>query len=258
MSKYKKKNIRALKEPPTLYDVVKDTIIDTISSFITQKLVPFVKLLNIHTALAVAGIVGPFVLSIGDLSAGLASPGYSIVKDSISALALTNTGWIQTIGFLVLGLLVEIFTAGLLFNIKRGVKWFYVGIAIFAFFGFAMLLIGAFHTDAAGVSDASRTLEGRIHGFMASATFFLFPISILCLMPSIRRDPNWKYLYLYTLVTFILAVILVVIIKFLPEENSSFGLFERLLVANAIIWIEVAAVNMFIVSLKRKSIIESQ
>jgi hypothetical protein len=250
----KKKNIRASKTQKSFLVNVRDTI----SSFITLKLVPFLKLCNIHTAFAVAGIIGPFVLSITDLSAGLASPGYSIVHDSISSLALTNIGWIQTIGFLVLGLLVEVFTAGLLFNIKRGVKWFYLGIAIFAFFGFAMLLIGAFRTDVAGISDITRTFEGRIHGFVASATFFLFPIAILCLMPSIKRDPNWKYLYFYTYVTFILGALLVITIKVLPEGNFLFGLIERLLVANAIIWIEVTAINMFVISLKRKSSEESQ
>ena len=237
-----------------LYISVKNTIVD----FITLRIVPFFKLCNVHTALAVAGIVGPFMLSISDLSAGLTSPGYSIVQNSISSLALTNVGWIQTIGFLALGLLVEIFTAGLLFNIKRGARWFYLGIGIFVFFGFAMLLIGAFRTDAAGIADIARTIEGRIHGFMASASFILFPIAILCLMPSIKRDSNWKYLYVYTLVAFILAVILVATIKILPEGNFLFGLVERFLVANAIIWVEVAAVNMFIISLKRKAKAESK
>ena len=247
-------NTRVNKAWKPFYSGIKNTIND----LVTHKIVPFLKLCNIHTALAVAGIVGPFVLSISDISAGLASPGYSIVHDSISSLALTNVGWIQTIGFLVLGLLVEVFTAGLLLNIKRGIRWFYLGIGIFVFFGFAMLLVGAFHTDVAGASDAARTLEGRIHGFVSSTTFVLFPIAILCLIPSIKRDRNWKYLHVYTLITFIIGVILVVTIKVLPEGDFLFGLFERLLVANAIIWIEIAAVNMFIISLKRKSKIESQ
>ena len=213
-------NTRVYKAWKPFYSGIKNNIRD----FITLKVVPFLKLCNIHTALAVAGVIGPFVLSIGDLSAGLTSPGYSIVHDSISSLALTNVGWIQTMGFLVLGLLVEIFTAGLLFNIKRGAKWFYVGIAIFVFFGFAMLLIGAFHTDVAGISDAARSFEGRIHGFMSSATFVLFPIAILCLIPSIKKDPDWKYLYVYTLVAFFLAAVLVITIKVLPEGNFLFGL----------------------------------
>ena len=230
----------------------------SVTWLVISKVLPFLKLCNVHTALAVAGIIGPITLIVGDLSAGLASPGYSIIQDSISSLALTTIGFIQTIGFLALGLLVEIFTAGLLFNIKRGARGFYLGIAIFVFFGFAMLLIGAFHTDPLGTADVARSLDGRIHGFVASAAFLLFPIAILALIPSIKKDPNWKYLYPYTLVAFILAAVLVVAVKLLPDTNMDFGLIERLLVANMIIWIEVAAVNMFILSLKRKAKVESQ
>jgi hypothetical protein len=225
--------------------------------FIADKAIPFFKLWNFHTALAIAGIVGPIMLSVGDLSAGLTSPNYSIVQNSISSLALTNVGWLQTIGFLTLGLLLEIFTAGLMFNIKSS-RGFYFGIAIFVFFGFAMLLIGAFRTDAAGIPDAARTFEGRLHGFVASAAFILFPIAVLSLLRSIKNDPNWKYLYIYSLTSFGLAVILVIVVKFLPEGNFLFGLMERLLVANIIIWVEVAAVNMFILSLKRKAKLMSQ
>ncbi|MHB8105036.1 MAG: DUF998 domain-containing protein [Dehalococcoidales bacterium] len=220
-----------------------------INWLINLKVIPFLKLCNIHTGLAVAGIVGPIFLTVGDLSAGIASPGYSIIQNSISSLALTNIGWLQTIGFLVLGLLVEIFTAGLLFNMKPA-KRFYLGIAIFVFFGFAMLLIGAFRTDPIGVT---RTIEGRIHGFAASASFLLFPVAILCLLSSIKRDPNWAGFYRYSYVSFILAVALVVSVMFLPDTNFIFGLIERVLVGNAILWVEIAAVNIFVISLKRKA-----
>ena len=212
-----------------------------------MKVWPFLKKCNIHTALGAAGIIGPLFLIIGDLSAGLTSPGYSIVQNSISSLALTNIGWLQTIGFMTLGLLVEIFTAGLLFNMK-GAKRFYLGIALFVFFGFAMLLVGAFRTDPVG---AARTIEGRIHGFMATSAFLLFPVALILLLPSIKKDSQWKPLYSYSFVAFILAVILMVVVKFLPEGNFLFGLMERLLVANMILWVEVSAVNIFLISLKR-------
>jgi hypothetical membrane protein len=207
----------------------------------------FVRLLNIHSALAVAGMIGPLMLTIGDLTASLSDPNYSLVRNSISSLALTNIGWLQTIGFLALGLLVEIFAAGLLFNLK-GVRWFHAGIALFVLFGFAMLLIGAFRTDAVG---AARTLEGRIHGLTASTGFSLFPVALLCLLPSIKRDDDWKNLYRYTGVTFILSIVLVVITKIFQEKSGWFGLAERLLVANMILWVEVSAVNLFAISLKR-------
>lgn len=211
------------------------------------RILAFARLLNAHSALAVAGMIGPVMLAIGDLTASLSTHSYSLVRNSISSLALQPIGWLQTIGFLALGLLVEIFAAGLLFNMKR-VRWFHAGIALFVLFGFAMLLIGAFRTDPVG---AARTLEGRIHGLTATTTFSLFPVALLCLMPSIRRDNDWNILYRYTGVAFILGVILLVITKIFQEKSGWFGLAERLLVANMIIWVEVAAIRLFILSLKR-------
>ncbi len=97
------------------------------------------KLLNMRGVLALAGVLGPVVLVIGDLSAALSNPQYNLVRDSISSLALTSMGWLQTIGFLSIGLLVEIFVAGLLFNI-RGVRGFRYSIFLLVLFGFGLLL----------------------------------------------------------------------------------------------------------------------
>jgi hypothetical protein len=211
------------------------------------RIAAFTRCLNVHSALAVAGMLGPVMLVVGDLTAAFYTNGYSLVNDSISSLALTPIGWLQTIGFLALGLLIEVFAAGLLFNIKR-VRWFHVGIALFVIFGFAMLLIGAFRTDPVG---AARTIEGRIHGLTATTTFSLFPLAILCFMPSIKRDENWKDLYRYTGITFILSVVLVIIVRIIQEKSGWFGLAERLLVLNMIGWVEVTAVRVFVISLKR-------
>jgi hypothetical protein len=211
------------------------------------KLPSFFGRLNIHSALAMAGVVGPIMLTIGDLTASLSSPDYSLVRNSISSLALMPIGWLQTIGFLALGLLVEIFTAGLLFNVK-GARGFHLGIAVLVFFGFGMLLIGAFHTDPVG---AARTIEGRIHGFTATTSFSLFPVAILFLASSLKKDPGWKNLFLYSVVTFILAVLLGITLRIVQEKSGWFGLVERLLVANMIIWIEVAAINLMRLSFTR-------
>jgi hypothetical protein len=226
----------------TLFDELKDKIDEY-----RRKLPFFLNKLNLHSALAIAGIIGPLLLTIGDLTAALTAPGYNLVKDSISSLALTGIGWLQTIGFLALGLHVEIFTTGLMFSVHRR-KWFHLGIGIFVFFGFAMLLIGAFHTDPLG---AARTTEGRIHGLMATTAFTLFPIAILCLLPSLRMYNNWKELYRYSKVTFYVAVGFLVLTRVFQDTSGWFGLGERLLVANIVIWVEVMAVRLFILSLRR-------
>jgi len=213
-----------------------------------SRLLSIFKRLNIHSALALAGIVGPIVLVVGDLTASLSTPNYSLVSNSISSLALTPIGWLQTVGFLAMGLLVEIFVAGLLFNIRRA-RGFHLSIGLFVFFGFGLLLIGAFRTDPTG---APRTIEGIIHSATAYAVFWLFPIAILLLTPSLKSDPNWKNIFVYTVVAGVLALALVMVLLCLPDQASWFGLYERTLVANMIIWVEVAAVQLLRLSLRRE------
>jgi hypothetical membrane protein len=212
-----------------------------------RKTQAFFTKLNIHSLLAIAGIIGPLMLTVGDLVAATADPEYSLVKNSISSLALTGIGWLQTIGFLALGLLVEIFTTGFMFNVKPR-KWFYLGVAIFVFFGFSMLLIGAFHTDPVGIA---KTTEGRIHGYIATTSFTLFPVAVLCFLPSLKRDSRWKELYSYSRFTFFLGIGLLIVNRIFQETSGWFGLAERLLVANMILWVEVFAVRLFVLSLQR-------
>ena len=203
--------------------------------------------LNVHSALAFAGMAGPVVLIITDIVASSANPGYSLARDSISSLALAELGWVQTIGFLAIGLLVEIFTAGLLYNI-RARRGFHPSITCLVIMGFALLLLGAFRTEPVG---APENTEGIIHNIAATAVFWLFPVASLLIAPSIKHDPFWENVYKYTIITGILGFILVIMVVILEDEDSWFGLAERLLVANMIIWVEVMAFKLLYLSVTR-------
>jgi len=206
------------------------------------------KRLNINSAPSLAGIAGPLILVVGDLAASLSTPNYSMISNSISSLALTPLGWLQTVGFLVMGLLVEVFVAGLFFNIRRA-RGFHLGIGLLVCLGFGLLLIGAFRMDPAGWPS---TIEGTIHSATAYALSLLFPIAILLLAPSLKSDPNWKGTFVYTLVAGVLALALTMGLLWLPDRMGWFGLYQRIVVANVIIWVEVIAVHLLRLSLRQQ------
>jgi hypothetical protein len=206
------------------------------------------KRLSIRSVPALCGIAGPLILVFGDLAASFLTADYSMISDTISALALTPTGWLQTIGFLIMGLLIELFVIGLVFSI-RGTRGFHTGIALLASLGFGLLLIGAFRTDPSG---APHSIEGTIHTVTAYAMSLVFPAGIVLLSPSLRGDPDWRNVFAYTLVAAVLALALTVGLFLLPAPMSWFGLYERIIVGNVIIWTEVMAIHLLQLSLKRE------
>jgi hypothetical protein len=196
------------------------------------------KRLNINSVPAIVGIVGPIVVIVGDLAASLSTPGYSPVRDSVSSFALTSLGWLQSICFLAMGLLLEIFVAGLFFNIRRA-RGFHAGIVLLALCGFVLMLIAAFHMDAPG---GLRTTDGVIHTIASYGLGLLFPIAILSLAPSFKSTPNWKNIFVYTVIAGTLGFGLILGAVF-GNQAGWFGLYERIIILNALVWVEVVAVH---------------
>ncbi len=204
------------------------------------------KRLNINSVPALVGIVGPIVVIVGDLAASLSTPGYSLVRNSVSSLALEPIGWLQSICFLAMGLLLEIFVAGLFFNIRRA-RGFHAGIVLLALCGFVLLLIATFHMDHPGAT----TIDGTIHTIASYGLGLLFPIAILSLAPSFKSTPNWKNIFVYTLIAGILALALVAGL-FLSDQTGWFGLYERIIIVNALVWVEVVAIHFLRILLSRE------
>lgn len=203
--------------------------------------------LSVYGVLALTGVVAPVIFIIANLTAAFLSPGYKFIRDSISSLALTPLGWVQTIAFMLMGLLIEAFVVGLILSI-RGRWGFRLGAGILVFFGFGVLLVGAFHTDPAG---GPHTVEGMIHGVVAAAVFWLFPIASLLIAYDLRKELYWKGFFVYTIIASVIALALLLARVWLPSELSWFGLYERILALDELIWVEVVAVRLLRLSLRQ-------
>ncbi len=200
---------------------------------------PVVGQLSLSGLSAVAGIAGPLVLLVADFVAAQSAPDYLLLRDSISSLAWSRLGWIQTIGFLAIGLLVEVFTAGLFLSI-RGAKGFGFGVLLLGCFGFGLLLVGAFHTDITGRPN---TIDGTIHVAAANTVFWLLPIASLFMVPTLKRNAYWSPIFIYSVATAVFALLWLIVYRlWLPTELSWFGLYERILVIAEVAWVEVMAI----------------
>lgn len=203
---------------------------------------------KLHEFLAVAGIAGPLLLLGAEIVVLPSVGNYSPVRDSISSLAWGWLGWIESSTFLITGLLLETFAAVLLLGIRwsRGFK---LGIFLLTCSGFGLILIGAFRADAPYFAP---TISGQIHGIAANITFTLLPLAILLIAPSLKKDPYWRSMFVFSIAIAVFALIWIGIYRvWLPQQLSWFGLYERILAGFEIIWVEVMAfwlLRLFLIS----------
>jgi len=220
---------------------------NVLRSLITR---PVIGRLSMQGLFALAGVAGPIILVAADNVAArsaLSGSNYDLIRDSISILARMPMGWIQTLGFLVIGLLVEGFAVGLLLSIRRAIG-FKFSIILLSYFGFGLLLIGAFHTD---IPSEPTTIDGTIHLFAADTIFLALPLASLFMAPSLKIDPDWRPLFPCSVIMASVSLVWILVYKvWLPEELSWFGLYERILVLTEILWVEVMAIWLLHLSLK--------
>ena len=110
-----------------------------------------------RTLLAIAAAAPPIFLAVSVL-AGLARPGYDVVEQTVSDLAVGTHGWIQVANFVLLGV------GMVAFAITRGVRRG----APFALAGACLIATAFFPTDLPG---APETPDGVMHNMLALVLF---------------------------------------------------------------------------------------
>ncbi len=125
-----------------------------------------------------AGVVGPLLFILVFLIEGATRPGYSAWRHYVSQLATGDGGWVQTVNFLVCGMLVLVFAVALRQAIK-GTQGSIGGPVLFGLFAVALLVAGIFATDPAlgypvGAAQV-HTAHGMLHGFAGLFAFSLLP-----------------------------------------------------------------------------------
>jgi len=194
-------------------------------------------------AAAVAGMVGPglFAAVILGLTVAqydfLLGLGWRPLGDPAnvwpSGLALGPYGWAQVTNFVISGILLMIFAAGIHRGATSG-RGSRVGPILLFVAGVAMTLM-SFETDPPVQSTGPRTLHNLIHDLA-------FALFVLALLPSFfflwrrfRKDALWRGHARYTLVSGILATPLL----FLPDVAY------YLFLAVALVWISTTGVKLW-------------
>lgn len=189
------------------------------------------------------GLIIPALSLIISFIIGAIQPDYNPVKQTISQLVHYPHGWLQTVDFLVLGVWLVLFAAKVHSDFAHRVTT-KIAVLTLVLLGIGFFMIAIFPTNFPG---SDKTVESLIHEKIAQFVCILFPISCSLLIPEFRASFYWKRLVSYTIVTAIIGFILtgvgaVIIVTGAPL----LGILERLIMLNAVIWLEVIGVFMIL------------
>jgi hypothetical protein len=197
-----------------------------------------------------AGIIGPALFVAVFTVEGLLRPGYKTLSTYVSALSLGPRGWIQIANFIILGLLLLVFTRGIAaeFQTGKASRWGFILLTIIAIL---FIVSGPFVMDPIFTPLNQTTVHGTIHGLAGGIIFILMPISCFVFLRRFRVDPNWRSLQRWTLVLGIIvaaAVVLLTISSKSPSLQNVFkdwlGLIQRFIIVPFMLWVFIFAVEL--------------
>jgi hypothetical protein len=206
--------------------------------------------MNRRRITALAGVVGPAVFVATFTAEGLLRRGYDPLRMYISALSLGPRAWIQIANFIVLGVLLFVFTRGVAAEFTTG-KASKGGLLLLTLLSLLFMVSGPFVMDPTGTPLNLATVHGTIHGIAGGIVFLLMPITCFVYLRRFRADRNWQLLQWWTLVLGTIeavAVFIFTIVSKSPVLADAFenwlGLIQRVALVPFMLWLIVFALEL--------------
>jgi len=196
--------------------------------------------------LALGGIAGPILfVAIVIVSAALRLD-YSHAENFISELGATGTpyaGLMNYAGFLPAGSMLAVFGVALGNALPRNRATILAAILV-TLFGVGIAASGVASCDP-GCPQTGGSVENLVHNRIA-------PIAFLCLIVAagifgvhFRSNPAWRSLAVFSLVSSLLGLCLLVGLASSLDSRALTGLWQRLLLAVLFFWCAVVGVRVF-------------
>ena len=198
-----------------------------------------------------AGIIAPTFFVVVFTIEGMLRPGYDPLSTYISALSLGSRGWIQMVNFVLLGVLLFLFTRGVAAEFQSGKasRW---GLILLTIIAILFIVSGPFVMDPMGTPLNQTTLHGTIHGLAGGIIFIMMPISCFVFLRRFREDSNWRSLQWWTLILGIIVAAAVVLLTITSKSPSLaivfkdwLGLIQRFIVVPFMLWVFIFAMELY-------------
>jgi hypothetical protein len=166
--------------------------------------------------------------------------GYDPIREAVSSLVFGPFGWVQTAMFYLTGASLIALAVVLYLRIRPKFK---VGFLVLGLLGIAFALVGINRPAEPGTAaTVSTTIHVGSSIFIAAA----FPIACLLLGP-IMRSRGHTFLRWYTIVAGVSSLLFFLVGGAILVLHLSFmGLFERIMLLNGQMWVEVVCIQLLL------------
>ena len=166
-------------------------------------------------------------------------PDFDPARSLISALSLDNF-WLGAAFFTLSAITVLAFAGGVSGTIPLGEKSKIVPILLYST-AFCMLLLIFVDIDHV---HGIWTLKRIVHWSIASAGIGFFIVSCFLIARSLKKDAAWQGTYVFTVILTVLTIAAGIAMAFTVRPGLV-GVLERLILAGAVIWVEVMSMRIY-------------
>jgi len=187
-----------------------------------------------------AGAIGPILFILVVFIIDFMQPEQNPIYETVSELVHGSYGWVQTISFVIFGVLLMIFALRLYLATSPKTRSilgaFFIGIA-----GFSFLMLGAFPSEA---STMDSTPQPLLHNIAAGITGASFVLGCSSFALYFKTDPRWTKYWIYTAITSIACLFFALLWALTPLGLHAKGLDQLLMLVSGFIWLEVISIKL--------------
>ncbi|MBI2830076.1 MAG: DUF998 domain-containing protein [Chloroflexi bacterium] len=188
------------------------------------------------------GVAAPLLLATVILVAGLLTPGYNPLSETVSRLAIDGRPYsvLVNAGFVAYGILINGFAYGLYQRIKFYLYARFVWLLL-AMYGIGMLLIGIFHDTSKG-PGTSINPGTALHGVFSLTAVLALVSGIAAFSVLTYKTPAWRGFCRLSR-AIILLILLLSLVSHTDALKVTEGLWQRLTHLVLLTWVEFAALR---------------
>ncbi|MGH2365498.1 MAG: DUF998 domain-containing protein [Chloroflexota bacterium] len=178
-----------------------------------------------HRVLLACGEAGPLLFASMYSLEGATRPGYDALRETISALSLGPSGWMQVANFVVFGLLTAISALAWRASLAPGRGATAIP-ALKAVIAVGLIVAGLSVMDPSSATVGS--LHGAIHNIASYVTLTAVWISAFIFAARFAKEPGWRVWSAFAVLSAVMVVVCLAGMGMALGSQGDAGLAERL------------------------------